>query len=77
MFSFGSSKTSSNSSSLDVGAQVSSSFSDSLASSVSRSGGTSRAGQSVWNADLLQQLYGQALGAAPDASLFTGQAADL
>lgn len=79
MFGFGgsSSKSSGQSSSLDY--NVSSSFSDSLAQSLSRSGGSSFGTQNVWNADLLQKIYGGALSAAEgaDANLFKGQAAEL
>lgn len=75
----GGSKSSSQSSSLDFGANVSSSFSDSLAQSLSRSSGSSFGTQSVWNADVLQRLYGDALTAAGGANtgLFKGQAAEL
>lgn len=86
-----SARSNSQSSSLDFGANVSQSFSDSLARAVSESmsrGSSSSFGQStgvgsslstqnVWNADVLQQLYKGALGAVPDTSLFSGEAADL
>jgi hypothetical protein len=71
------SHSSSQSTSLDIGADYSSSFSDSLAQSLSESQGTST--QAVWNADLLQQLYSGALGAAGNVNtgLFQGQAQQL
>src|SRR5262245_34551393 len=81
----GSSRSSSQSSSLDYGMNQSQSFSDSLARSISESLGQSQgtsfgtSTQGVWNADILQKLYGDALGAAgaTNAPLFQGQAAEL
>lgn len=75
--SFSKSKSSSQSTSVDH--SQNSSFSDSLSQALSRSSGQSTSSQSVWNADVLQRLYGDALGAADgaDAELFKGQAADL
>jgi hypothetical protein len=81
MFGFGASSARSNSqsSSLDFG--INTSFSDSLsqALSSSRSGGQSTSTQNVWNADILQRLYADSLGAAGnvDTGLFQGQAAQL
>lgn len=81
LLSFGGSKSKSvsQSSSLDLAANVSSSLSESLAQSLSQSRGQSTSTQSVWNADLLERLYGDALGAVSGAEgqLFTGQAAGL
>lgn len=78
-FNFGGSKASSQSSSLDVGFNTATSFSDSLAQSLSRSQGTSFGTQSVWNADVLQKLYADAIGAAGNTNtdLFSGQVAQL
>lgn len=79
MFNFGSSKSRSSSSSLDFGVQGSSSFSDSLARSLSESQGSSFSTQSVFQSDILRKLYGDAIGAADrtDTGLFSGQAAQL
>src|SRR5690606_26675544 len=92
-FSFGSSKSRSSSSSLDFGAQSSFSLSDSISRAIaesfgqSTSFGTSESGgtsfgrgvstQRIANADVLNQLYRQALSAVPSTGLFTGQAAQL
>ena len=82
-FGFGASSarshSASQSTSLDFGADYSSSFSDSLARSLSESQDSSFATQNVWNADVLQQLYGGALDAAgkTNTGLFQGQAAQL
>lgn len=81
MFSFGGSKSknSSQSSSLDYGANVSQSFSDSLSRAVS--GGQSTSGSRVAFEDIFRDLYGSATGAAGRAAemtpLLQGQAASL
>lgn len=81
MFGFGgsSNKSSSQSSSLDFG--VNTSFSDSLSQALSRSqsGGQSTSQQSIFGADILQRLYGDAVSAAGqvDTGLFQGQTAQL
>lgn len=97
IFGFGGSsgRSSSQSSSLDLGFNTSSSlseslgqsqststsqsFSDALSQQLARSGGQSTSTQNVWNADILQRLYGDALGAAGNVNtgLFQGQTADL
>lgn len=81
MFSFGgsTSKTKSTSNSLDYGANVSQSFSDSLSRAIS--GGQSTSGQNIAFEDLYAQMYGGATGAAGRAAeqvpLLQGQAASL
>lgn len=79
LFSFGKSKSASQSSSFDFGTQASfsESLSEAIARSISTGQSTSFSTQRIANADILAQLYQGALSAVPSAGLFQGQAAQL